>query len=471
MRKRISIASIGLATLVLVGLAEATSACSCGREPPPCEAFSGASAVFVGKVLDAEQQNEVKNEDGTTSVYDVGAIRFEVTESFSGAPGRRVVIHSGTGGGDCGYWFKRAVTYLVYAFGKADDLSTNICTRTRPIPKAEEDLAFLRSLSKKGYGGILYGVVNQYAGDLEHGPSELKGPMAGIKVTVEGVGARHELFTDNHGQYRITGLTPGDYDVRLELPPELGAISRGDTVDRFGSYSGHKKIKVFDRGCTENSFTVQSNGKIGGRLTDAEGKPVKEMKVDLVKADDPEKGWAAWTDANGKYEFRMVQPGRYFIGINLEWVPDDRYPYARMYYPGVAEESSAKAIGVGDGEKLGDLDLVLLPRLVERTVAGVVTWLDARPAAGARVFFELRDDPGRSLPKSAVADGDGKFSLSLFNGRAYVIYANIEKGTSNYVHSVALDLSPSEKTGSIQLILSEPGTGIENSRIMRKRKN
>jgi hypothetical protein len=471
MRKQISIASIGLATLALMGLVEAANACSCGREPLPCVAFSGASAVFVGKVLDAEQQKEAKNEDGIKSVYDVGAIRFEVVESFSGPIGERVVIRSGTGGGDCGYWFKRGEMYLVYAFGKAEQFSTSICTRTRLVREAEEDLAFLRTLPKRGSGGTLYGVVNQYAGDMEHGPFESKGPMAGIKVTIQGLGARHELFTDNHGQYRINGLAPGDYDVRLELPPNLASTSSGDTVDRFGSYSGHKKTKVFDRGCTENSFTVQSNGRISGRITDAEGKPAKEMKVDLVKADDPEKGWAAWTDANGKYEFRMVQPGRYFLGINLEWAPDDKYPYPRMYYPAVAEETSAKVLLVGDGEKLVDLDLALPPRLVERSVSGVVTWLDARPAAGARVFFELRDDPGKSMPKHAVVDAEGQFSLRLFRGHAYVIYANIESSSSNYVHSEAIELSPTEKTGPIQLILTQPGSGFGNSRIMRKRKN
>ena len=470
MRKRTSIASIGLAALVFMGLPETVSACSCGREPPPCEAFSGAQAVFVGKVLDAAEQREVKNDDGATSVYDVGAIRFEVTESFSGVPGPRVVIYSGTGGGDCGYWFKRGVSYLVYAFGKADRLSTGICTRTRPVREAEEDLAFLRTLAKRGSGGVLYGVVNQYTGDMEHGPFETKGPMAGIKVTIEGVGARHQLFTDNQGQYRMPGLAQGDYDVRLDLPPNLAAISRGDTVDRFGSYSGHKKLKVVDRGCIENNFTVRSNGRVGGRLTEADGKPVKEMKVDLVKIGDPEKGWSAWTDANGKYEFRMVQPGEYFLGINLEWVPDDRYPYPRLYYPGVAEDSTAKTIAVGDGEKLSGLDLILPPRLEERTVVGTVMLMDGRPAVGARVFFELRDEPGKSLPKNAAVDADGKFSLSLFTGRAYIIYADADQGNFTYVHSAAIELTAGEKSSPIQFVLSQPGSGIQNSRIMRKHK-
>ncbi|HXU07675.1 MAG TPA: hypothetical protein VN743_01670, partial [Blastocatellia bacterium] len=87
------------------------------------------------------------------------------------------------------------------------------------------------------------------------------------------------------------------------------------------------------------------------------------------------------------------------------------------------------------------------------------------------VFFELRDDPGKSLPKSAAADADGRFSLNLFDGHAYVIYAHSESKDSQYVHSEAIELTPDEKTTSVRLILSEPGSGIENSRIMRRHKS
>lgn len=310
---------IGLVSLVIILSVEPADACDCVGEPPPCEAFSAATAVFVGEVLDAAQQKEDKNEDGTTTVYDVGSIRFQVTEAFSGVTSSIVVISSGTGGGDCGYWFKRGESYLVYAFGEPERLSTSFCTRTAPTSDAAEDLAFLRSLPKTGTGGALYGIVNRVVGDVEHGPTEVS-PMAGVKVIVEGAHFRRELFTDAEGRYNTTGLPEGEYDVRLDIPANLASISRGAASDRFGSYSGHEKARVYDRGCMRNDFGVQSNGRIGGKLTDAAGKPIKELKVDLVNAAAEDKGWSAITDSDGKYEFRIVQPGSYFLGVNLQWV-------------------------------------------------------------------------------------------------------------------------------------------------------
>lgn len=54
-----------------------------------------------------------------------------------------VELVTGGGGGDCGYGFLLHQEYLVYA-GASDflrPLTTSICTRTRPISAAAEDLA------------------------------------------------------------------------------------------------------------------------------------------------------------------------------------------------------------------------------------------------------------------------------------------------------------------------------------------
>src|SRR6267378_2267102 len=134
-------------------------ACTCVPERPPCEAFGSARAVFIGKVVGSRERRTQKNEDGTITTYDVGEIYFRVDESFGGIQGSRVVIHSGTGGGDCGYWFIRAKRYLVYAYGDASNWSTGICTRTRPLTEAAEDLTFLRNLPRKGTGARIYGTV------------------------------------------------------------------------------------------------------------------------------------------------------------------------------------------------------------------------------------------------------------------------------------------------------------------------
>src|SRR6185295_19166180 len=95
---------------------ECANACSCARPGPPCGSYGEASSVFLGRVVGSAERKSETDEAGTKTVYDVGTIRFLVLENFRGASGYEVEIHSGTGGGDCGYLFLRNESYLVYAY-------------------------------------------------------------------------------------------------------------------------------------------------------------------------------------------------------------------------------------------------------------------------------------------------------------------------------------------------------------------
>ena len=101
MNRPVRLALLFLALAGILLLPADTHACSCAGGPPPCDAFSGADVIFIGKVIGAAQQREVTNEDGSKTRYDVGSIRFAVQEAFVGIEGGEVVIHSGAGGGDC----------------------------------------------------------------------------------------------------------------------------------------------------------------------------------------------------------------------------------------------------------------------------------------------------------------------------------------------------------------------------------
>ena len=48
----------------------------------------------------------------------------------------------------CGYGFKPGERYLVYANRKGTELVTGICSRTRPLADATEDLEFFQSFQR-----------------------------------------------------------------------------------------------------------------------------------------------------------------------------------------------------------------------------------------------------------------------------------------------------------------------------------
>ena len=129
-----SILSLTVAALLL-GVSQAAHACSCAPPPPPKKALASASAVFLGKV--------VKIERGAGGGFAPVKVTFEVKTNYKAVKGKKVTVSTAANGAACGYGFVKDKSYLVYCYGKADALSTNICTRTRRAEDAKADLAAL----------------------------------------------------------------------------------------------------------------------------------------------------------------------------------------------------------------------------------------------------------------------------------------------------------------------------------------
>ena len=120
--------------LAIFLFANIATACKCAPPPSVALSYDGATAIFIGKV---QSIKEVKFQRVVT---------LRVIEAFKGAKAKTVTIHTGSGGGDCGFPFVLFQSYLVYANGTANDLGTNICSRTKGVGKASLELSELRKL-------------------------------------------------------------------------------------------------------------------------------------------------------------------------------------------------------------------------------------------------------------------------------------------------------------------------------------
>ncbi|MDQ3804778.1 MAG: carboxypeptidase regulatory-like domain-containing protein [Acidobacteriota bacterium] len=254
MRKKI-IVLLFTAAACLLGAGRAL-ACSCIGPVPPCHEYGRASAVFVGTVTGLKTN---KREEGS---YDFSprVFRFSVEQAFLGVAGHEVEVATGTGGGDCGYNFRRGEKYLVYAYHSAGSgrLTTGICSRTRPYLAAAEDLEFLSGLGSMPAGVQIAGrVLRERRRDADASPEYDGVPSSTLSVS--GEGQKREVVTDAQGRYRLTGLRPGTYKV--ELRPPAGVTS----------HQPSQEVKIGDRGCAEANFYLVSDGRVGGRVTDAQG--------------------------------------------------------------------------------------------------------------------------------------------------------------------------------------------------------
>jgi hypothetical protein len=95
--------------------------------------------------------------------------------------------------GDCGYDFQSGETYLVYANndeGSANSLSTDICTRTRRLSEAGEDLTYLffykdRPASVRLEGFATTDELYRLSFDRLHDPQTTKSPVPGVVIELQ----------------------------------------------------------------------------------------------------------------------------------------------------------------------------------------------------------------------------------------------------------------------------------------------
>lgn len=165
-------------------------ACSCAQPLTVEEELDRSEAVFTGRVLEVK---EIKNLNG----YMTKSALFEVSEIWKGGAESQIIVHTGGGGGDCGYHFEEGKEYLVYAnlsnmYGDKEQLVSIMCDRTNKLAQAQDDLAIL------GEGKLPTEQVN-LAGDvakLEQGKvpteqvnlnEELKPTQSYVGVIVVGI--------------------------------------------------------------------------------------------------------------------------------------------------------------------------------------------------------------------------------------------------------------------------------------------
>ena len=118
---------------------ETAYACSCAIPGPPAEELTRSIAVFTGKVIRISKPPNI----GSLSSADPVKVTFQVYEVWKGAVSETTTIITSRSGASCGYAFEKGGEYIVYAHGSEDSFSVSLCSRTKSLDRAEEDLEVL----------------------------------------------------------------------------------------------------------------------------------------------------------------------------------------------------------------------------------------------------------------------------------------------------------------------------------------
>ena len=249
----------------------------------------------------------------------------------------------------------------------------------------------------------------------------------------------------------MSGLSPGRYRVTPLLPGKLS------------TYNLHQETILRERGCSVIGFAVTDDGRISGRVVDANGQPVPRIMLNLIpvslsNAEHPHSMFDS-ADDEGRFQLKFVPPGQYLLGIRLNGLGSPTDPeklYPRTYYPGVVRAEEALVINLGEGEIIKDIELRLPPRLAERTFSGKVVMSDGRPAANAMVAQYEVAYTARGLGHAMAADAQGNFKFTGYEGIAYYVSAAINDTSGHQMHAEPVDVPPNGTVDNLVLVISEP---------------
>ena len=416
---------------MLVAGIRIAEACQCDSMPP-CQRFWAADAVFTGVVTDVTWSEDKNQRLSRTTLV--------VERGFRGAGGQVMLTGAFT---SCHYNFIVGQRYLVYAYRNADGtLGAGVCSGTKPLTDAAEDLDYAEHLPPPGSGGRIYGRVRRIEEDLlDRRNSQDKYP-AGVVITLRNSsGIAIELVTDAQGAFETTGLKPDKYAVSMDAPATARVHYEPSTID------------LRDRACIPVSVAYQSDGRLEGRIVNANGLPAGKIWVSVfpskftTKKEYPEVSMQMkLTDADGRYEIGPLPPGDYHVGVNVEWPASLESPYPPTYFPGVVNRAEAETITVREGE-MRRANFALPRKLAPLTVTGVVVFPDGTPAPNVNVSLVAGTVSGVS---SARTDATGSFTLTGLSGSTYSVRASF--------------YSSAENNGSAEttlLVADEPVTGVK----------
>jgi hypothetical protein len=231
--------------------------------------------------------------------------------------------------------------------------------------------------------------------------------------------------TDYDGNYRLLGLPAGRYNI---TPLSLTMVSAEDNT-----YGGAGRFVILAEGETVEKidFSLKRAGVITGRITDKDGKPVIEERVQLAAVDNSNRvGFGAFssplmyqTDDRGVYRLYGLPAGRYTLSVGLS--PDDgmvrvgvvkRGYYPRTYYPGETDIKKAGVIEVTEGGEVRDINIKLGRQSQSFAVSGrVLNGETGRPAPDLIIGYGTYDPQRKSMNAygfgQSRTDARGEFRL------------------------------------------------------------
>ena len=269
---------------------------------------------------------------------------------------------------------------------------------------------------------------------------------AGIPIAVFGGDLNYrraaaQATTDNEGHYRLLGLSAAQYQVTALAPNLIPAEGK----DNYQFYGAAKTVLLSAGESVEDvDIKLVRGAVITGRVTDEEGKPVVEERIELQRADEKEaqrgqippisQNYQMFqTDDRGIYRLYGLPAGRYRVSVGSN--PNNGFSsngargyFPQTFYPDANDAAKAAVVEISEGGEAANIDIRLGHRSATFSISGrVIDSESGQPVSGIRPTYGRisKENPSSGAYMGGLPTGSrGEFRFDGLEPGHYTIYAS-----------------------------------------------
>lgn len=305
----------------------------------------------------------------------------------------------------------------------------SICAQTPAKKTATGTITGKVTLKGEGLAGIIVG-----ARDKETG----RQPKPGMKVT-----------TDSEGNYRISNVPPGTYEIGPGSPQFVLAGGR------------ERKSLIVNEGETLDGidFALVRGGVITGRVTDSEGRPVIEETVQISSPDGTASAFVSLnyffspTDDRGVYRIYGLPAGKYRVSAGsaderLYYDPSGRNHYEQTFHPSTTDPDKATLVEVTEGGETANIDIAFRKPQPTFIVTGKVVDADTGKAIPNAIYGLQRTFENVTQSNSGmITTKQGEFRFENVTPGKYAVFVVSSPDLAIYGEPVSFDVTDQNITG------------------------